>query len=101
MNQLKEYVKAGKQFAEEELCKIAYKIGLNQLEQRFVPENKFECESNQKVKPSIHSKVIRTEMIPDWLHKEEIPAKPKEEINVPTISEERKKAKRGGQKQSE
>ena len=31
-------------------------------------------------------------MVPDWLHKEEVPAKPKEEINVPTISEERKKA---------
>ena len=92
MNQLKEYVKAGKQFTEEELCKIAYKIGLNQLEQRFAPENKSECESNREVKPSIHRKVIRTEMVPDWLHKEEVPAKPKEEINVPTISEERKKA---------
>jgi hypothetical protein len=92
MNQLKEYVKAGKQFTEEELCKIAYKIGLNQLEQRFAPENESEREINQEVEQSVHRKAIREEIVPDWLYKEEVPAKSKEQVNDPILSEERKKA---------
>lgn len=33
MEQLKRYVKEGKQFTKEQLCKLAYKIGYNQLQQ--------------------------------------------------------------------
>lgn len=38
------------------------------------------------------NKPRRTEIVPDWLHKEDMPAKPKEKNNTPIISEERKKA---------
>ena len=38
------------------------------------------------------NKPRRTEMVPDWLHKKEVPANPKQKTTTPTISEERKAA---------
>jgi len=35
LEQVKGYLKGGKQLSEEQLCKLAYKISYNQLEQRF------------------------------------------------------------------
>lgn len=91
MNQLKQYIKVGKQFTDEELYKIAYTIGLNQLQQHFERQDDSkvnEVENNQTVKTSIHKRYIRTEMVPEWLNKEKESVQTKKTIPV---SEERKK----------
>jgi DNA-binding Lrp family transcriptional regulator len=91
MNQLKQYIKAGKQFTDEELYKTAYTIGLNQLQQHFERQDDSkvnEVENNQTVKTSIHKRYIRTEMVPEWLTQEKESVQTKKTIPV---SEERKK----------
>ena len=101
MNQLKQYVKEGKQLTDEERCKVAYKIGLNQLEQRFAVKNESTNKDVQAIQdaktmfnsnPYAHKKPVRMEMIPDWLNKETVTTVQTEQQEKTAISEERKKA---------
>jgi len=101
MNQLKQYVNEGKQLTDEERCKIAYKIGLNQLEQRFAVKNESANKDVQAIQdtktmfdsnPYAHKKPVRTEMVPDWLNKETVTTAQTEQQEKTAISEERKKA---------
>ena len=55
------------------------------------PKNKVAA-ANKRKRTVSTKKAIRTEMVPDWLHKEDVPSKPKEEVHAQIISDERKKA---------
>jgi hypothetical protein len=58
----------------------------NWLDRNRKKQNEFTEKKGNSNKPK------RTEMVPDWLHKKEVPAKPKQKVTTPTISEERKAA---------
>ncbi|MFJ8247313.1 hypothetical protein [Peribacillus asahii] len=95
MNQLKQYIKDGKEFTADELLKYSYKIGVRQLEQRLAvdkspADNSVDNKDVQAIgSDTSNRKSTRTEMIPHWLHNQNpVETKKKES----SISDEQKKA---------
>ncbi len=88
MEQLKQYKKANNEITNDDLFKIAYAIGLKQLQQHF--ESQTDSKVNQSDTSSIHKKAIRTEIVPEWLNKSTDHIE--EQSKKTTVSEEQKKA---------